>query len=641
MLPEAARGVAGYVIDPSAIDVEYVIPSSTRLEGVFLFVVDVGVDSDELEALKESLLVALENLPQDSLVGFITFGHNVSVYETSHVESFRTHTFNGARAYSKEDVASKLRLFPNKDRNPHNRFVQRLDYHQYSLGQFVQSLRPEGFALKPGHRRELATGTALCVAEGLLAGLFPKRGARIVAFVGGPSTRGEGSIVETPLKTPLRSHHDLRSKGKLAKRYDQARELYEKLGKSATAQGHCLDVFVGCYDQVGLSEMEPLVSKTGGVIVQSDSFTSAIFKQSLQRFVEGQSASEGLQFGLNGVLEVKATCVRITNLVGNGIPIEKANKANGGSWKLGSISNHSSYAIFYELAEEAPTCSFALVQFITSYQGHDGGRRVHVTTTQIPLVPSPSDMGALCHGFDQEACAVTTARDVVANLIQDPRFDPTAMSDKVLVETLRTFASYHKGQASSVSIPEPMRMLPQLMYYLRRCALVQSFNASPDETSYYRHCFLTEDVTNALVMIQPTLTAYDVNEEPVPVLLDTRSLKPDRILLLDTFFHILIYHGSAVAEWRREGYADRDEYAYLREYFEAPRQEAADLLVDRFPLPRFVDTEEGASQARFLVSRLNPGESYKTATHGGPVALTDDASLQTLLDHVYKVITTV
>ena len=32
-----------------------------------------------------------------------------------------------------------------------------------------------------------------------------------------------------------------------------------------------------------------------------------------------------------------------------------------------------------------------------------------------------------------------------------------------------------------------------------------------------------------------------------PVLLDTNSLQPDRILLMDTFFHLVIYHGEVCA----------------------------------------------------------------------------------------------
>ena len=37
-------------------------------------------------------------------------------------------------------------------------------------------------------------------------------------------------------------------------------------------------------------------------------------------------------------------------------------------------------------------------------------------------------------------------------------------------------------------------------------------------------------------MIQPTLASYSIDSEPVPVLLDSVSIQPDVILLLDTFF---------------------------------------------------------------------------------------------------------
>ncbi len=53
-----------------------------------------------------------------------------------------------------------------------------------------------------------------------------------------------------------------------------------------------------------------------------------------------------------------------------------------------------------------------------------------------------------------------------------------------------------------------------------------------------------EDLTQSLVMIQPILYSYSFNGPPEPVLLDTSSIQADRILLMDTFFQILIYHGE-------------------------------------------------------------------------------------------------
>ena len=40
----------------------------------------------------------------------------------------------------------------------------------------------------------------------------------------------------------------------------------------------------------------------------------------------------------------------------------------------------------------------------------------------------------------------------------------------------------------------------------------------------------------------------------MPVDLDSVSIKHDIVLLLDTFFHILIFHGELVAQQQNQGY---------------------------------------------------------------------------------------
>ena len=75
-------------------------------------------------------------------------------------------------------------------------------------------------------------------------------------------------------------------------------------------------------------------------------------------------------------------------------------------------------------------------------------------------------------------------------------------------------------------------------------------------------------------MIQPTLMSYTFDVAPQPVLLDSVSIKPDVILLLDTFFHILIFHGETMAEWRKAGYQDMEGYENFKELLEAPKEDA-------------------------------------------------------------------
>ena len=92
----------------------------------------------------------------------------------------------------------------------------------------------------------------------------------------------------------------------------------------------------------------------------------------------------------------------------------------------------------------------------------------------------------------------------------------------------------------------------------------QVFNNTPDETAFFRLMLEREGVTGSLIMIQPTLFAYPLEGPPYPVLLDVASLKPDIVLLLDTWFLIVVQYGSTIAAWRKAGYQDQAEYASFR-----------------------------------------------------------------------------
>ncbi|VEU22800.1 DEKNAAC103874 [Brettanomyces naardenensis] len=664
--PSEPAGQLPYAVSPEAQDIEYVVPPpETQNPPIFMYVVDTCFgDDDEFKALTDSILVSLSMLPPDALVGFITFGRHVNVYEVG-IQDFQSfYCFNGARKYTQAEISWNLELTgSNASRLGVTRFVQQHAICEFNLTALVESLQRDSFPTEKYHRRTLATGCAVNVAVSLLSQTFPKTGARILLFSGGPCTQGPGKIVGTPLKEPLRSHHDIEHDSKVEKQYKESSQFYQKLSQTAAGNGHSIDIFIGAYDQVGLSEMEALADKTGGVIVQSDSFSSAIFKRSLQKFLSPDEATGMISFGLNATMQVKVTRnLRIRGAIGHLTSLNNKNSSvtdkkpigvsGTDSWKLGAVWSHSAYSFFFEIAENTPQADFSAIQFITTYQHPDGTRRIHVTTTQRPTAPAGS--ADLITNFDQEVAAVVAAREAVWKSVADVTNQPAdavRSLDRVLIDLCQHFASYRTNDATSFSLPPTLNLFPQFMYHLRRSPFVQVFNSSPDETSYYRHCFLAEDSTNSLIMIQPTLTSYELDKEPEPVVLDSTSLKPERILLLDTFFHILIYHGAVVAEWKRLGYQDQSDYAYFKEFLEKPRLEAADILVDRFPLPRFIDTEEGGSQARFLMSRLSPSTSYRNAesmmnlaTSGvgdgesGAVIMTDDVSLQTFMEYVKKAV---
>ena len=64
---------------PQFSTLEYTITRAPSTPPVFLLVVDTCMDEEELGALKESLQMSLSLLPQNALIGLITFGKMVQV----------------------------------------------------------------------------------------------------------------------------------------------------------------------------------------------------------------------------------------------------------------------------------------------------------------------------------------------------------------------------------------------------------------------------------------------------------------------------------------------------------------------------------------------------------------------------------
>ena len=143
-------------------------------------------------------------------------------------------------------------------------------------------------------------------------------------FSGGAATEGPGLVVGPELKEPIRSHHDIdrdsvkhfKRATKVCSHFDSisailiSEQFYEGLAKRASNNGHTVDLFAGCLDQVGLLEMKSLPNSTNGVMVLSDSFATSIFKQSFLRvFVKDDQGN--LQMGFNATFDVQVSIARI------------------------------------------------------------------------------------------------------------------------------------------------------------------------------------------------------------------------------------------------------------------------------------------------------------------------------------------
>ncbi|EFH56683.1 hypothetical protein ARALYDRAFT_481081, partial [Arabidopsis lyrata subsp. lyrata] len=608
---------------PHSTTVEYLCDSfSSPSPPVFLFVVDTCLISSNYLSFKLWIFFLI---PPSSL----GFSHCTKSY-----------IFHGNKDCTKDQLLDQLSFFV-KNPKPSSgviagardglssddiaRFLLPVSDCQFTLHSVLEELGNNPWPVAADHRPARCTGVALRISAGLLGACFPGSAARIMAFIGGPSTEGPGAIVSRELSDPIRSHKDIDKDS--ATYYYKAVEFYEMLAKQLVHQGHVLDVFASSVDQVGIAELKVAVEQTGGYVVLAESFGHSVFRDSLKRVCQSGENDLGL-----------SSCFSV-GIIGPCASLEKkgplcsdtaVGQGHTSAWKMCGLDKNTSICLVFEIAKR-DTADVVLqsqsnqfyFQFLTYYGS---------ISTQMVKQDSGNPFEArfenwsveLSNGFDQEAAAVVMARLISFKIVS--YFNPQRWVDKALINLCTWFGDYQKGNPSSFNLSSQLSIFPQFVFHLRRSQFVQVFNNSPDETAYFRMILYRENVSNSIVMIQPSLISFSFHSPAEPILLDVASIAADRILLLDSYLTLVIFHGSTIAQWRKAGYHNQPEHQAFEHLLQSPRDYADTIVSERFPTPRLVICYQYGSQARFLLAKLNPSDG-EAPLSGESNVFTDDVSL--------------
>ncbi|KAI9302960.1 hypothetical protein BJ944DRAFT_110559 [Cunninghamella echinulata] len=488
---------------PRYTTIEYNLNRVAQIPPIFLYVVDTCLEEEDLKALKDALVVSLSLLPPYAWVGLITYGTMTQVHELGFADCPKSFVFRGTKEYTAKQIQDMLGLGGNTVRPGQatqptmsaNRFLLPVKDCEFVLTSILENLQRDPWPVANDKRAQRCTGVATSIAIGLLEATFPNTGARVMLFSGGPATEGPGSVVSTELREPIRSHHDIEKE--TAKHYKKAIKFYDGLAKRAATNGHAIDIFAGCLDQIGLLEMKSMVNQTGGFMILSDSFNTAIFKQSFQRMFQKDSQGH-LQMGFNATLDVQTTReLKVCGLIGHSISGNKKSSyvgeteigiGNTSQWKICSLTPKTTNGIYFEVVNQ-PTAplqpgSRGLIQFVTHYQHASGQFRLRVTTVARNFADGQSP--EIANSFDQETAAVLMSRIAVFKGEIDDGPDVLRWLDRMLIRLCQRFADYRKDDPHSFRLSENFSIYPQFMFHLRRSQFLQVFNNSPDETAFYR-----------------------------------------------------------------------------------------------------------------------------------------------------------
>ncbi|KAF8378968.1 hypothetical protein HHK36_028394 [Tetracentron sinense] len=195
---------------PQYTTIEYESPTEkSSVPPVFLFVVDTCLIEEELGFLKSALSQAIDLLPDNSLVGLVTFGTYVHVHELGFGQISKTYVFKGSKEMSKDQILEQMSFFVKKPKPTPGviagamdglsgesiaRFLLPASECEFALNSALEELQKDPWAVPADQRATRCTSMALSVAASLLGACVPGSGARIMAFIGGPSTEGPGAV---------------------------------------------------------------------------------------------------------------------------------------------------------------------------------------------------------------------------------------------------------------------------------------------------------------------------------------------------------------------------------------------------------------------------------------------------------------
>ena len=161
--------------------IEYVINAQEGPVPVFLFLIDLCVSNEELQAVKDSIMQGIQFMPPQTNIGLVTFNRYVFVHELSFTECPKSYALRGDKEYQPGQILENLGIGSRNDpRGPQatgaiKKFILPVGECEQTFNNILEDMQPDAWIVPSDERSLRATGTAFSVAVNLLEALQPQQ----------------------------------------------------------------------------------------------------------------------------------------------------------------------------------------------------------------------------------------------------------------------------------------------------------------------------------------------------------------------------------------------------------------------------------------------------------------------------------
>lgn len=586
-------------LSPENTTVEYLIEENENpVPPVYFFVVDVCCTEKQHQQLKNLLLQTLACIPNNALVGFISFGTIISVHEVYFEETPHISIFNGTKVYTAEELKKFLKINPISTGIP-NRFIAPLKDAEQMLNTIIDQLDPDPYPIPKGNRVKRCTGAAIHMAVGIIEATFPKTGGHVIVFSGGPITHGPGAMAELERIKNVRQLSDI-SKSKLT---EESLKFFTELGNRANSSNISVNYIAASFEETGFHEVEPLVTATGGFHTIGEGWADADLIETVVRYFQREAPYSGSEaiVTING-----SSHLNVTGMIGCGIanpPVNnffsinnKVGLSGTDQWRIVGLRRGTSLGIFLD-SKGGVNGEKCFIQLLCRYRYFVTGKtHLRVTTAAVSF---DDNLSSQLTGFDQEAGISLLGRLAMFKIRSET-------VRKVIDEVDSSIVEFYKKYAPGANFNKNTIGIPQLIFYLRRLKVFTSQNTTPDLTASIRCTFNILDPNDSALLLVPILRRYCLGKEVEEMPLSQDSLDPQWILVLTCFSRVVVCCGRDVASWRNQNIHEQPGHEDLKLILEKSQADAKNFADLRFPAPQFIVCDQDSSLSRYLLTAVNP-----------------------------------
>lgn len=554
--------------------IEYISQKTSAFPPVFMFVIDTSTyDQERHEMMIRTVSHALKLLPDDSLVGLITFGTNINVHSFSPEPLKTIYQFSGDFSYTKKNIRGMedLRVF----------LVKKSEKVEELL-ETIRELKKDPFPVLDGKKPNRCIGSVMSFAISFLEGPFIDNPVKFLMFTQGPCTYGPGKTSSIEVSTEEKLD------------MDGAFAFYTEQGTRLNDLGHSFDIYAETIADIGFEQIKPAITLSGGNIVLAQDFEERLVIKSLEKLCEISEETGVLSAGFNAKMVVKTTPnVSVKSFMGDG-------RHKGVRWRAGCIYPSSNLTILFDPNDKTKPNEYAYVQLRTTYTRSD--RRIVTKITTFAKLFS-NDKTQVAGGFDEEAACITQAR-IFCLLPFENVFDLETAIDKHLIRFVKKFATWERNSIETLTLPVTMQFYLNYMFFFRRSFVIQKDGISLDESAYFKCLLFKLKPSDAIKLIKPQLFSYSYDGNISSVELSTEALKDDVILVLDSFHNVVQWQGINIVNWIKEGVQNNPDYIFFKQTLDAVKRDCEFLMENRVPVPQYKETAAGKSQERILMTYL-------------------------------------